>query len=230
MATLPFFSALDQALFPALCAVCDTPLRCEAQLLCPYCRARLPYFDNRSLAHNCITAIRSPRLPIAYGAALLEFQKDRPVQRIIHRLKYHNWVEISRILGLWLGARLRHRPLAHYHYTLPVPLHWKKREKRGYNQVSGFARALACELGLRAREDLLLRLYDDETQTRKSPSARRLNVRGGFIVLNCEALRDKRVLLVDDVMTTGATLKACTRALLRARLGEGDLAVMAVAR
>lgn len=230
MASFGVFSALDDALFPRLCAACGGVLSSGEKAICPICRMSLPYFDNSSLTDNKITALLRRSLPLSYAASLLDFQKGGPVQRIIHRLKYHKQLEIGAVLGQWLGEELKNTSLTHCDCVIPVPLHRKKLKKRGYKQVSGFAQALASRLGLGVHEDILFRVYDGETQTKKSRFTRWLNVKEVFTVFDDAAVSGKKVLLVDDVITTGATLNACAQALLRAQGVQISIAVMAVAQ
>lgn len=230
MTRLAFFSALDRALFPHCCAVCAALLSAAERVLCNPCRRSLSYFDNASLTDNEIMDVLGTVLPLRYATALLDYHKTGPTQRLIHQLKYRRRAEISAVLGAWLAPRLRETALVHYDCVIPVPLHRKRLKKRGYNQVSGFARTLATELGLRACESQLVRLRDNDTQTRKSRLARQLNVKQVFAVPDPTALQAKKILLVDDVMTTGATLRACAEELLRAGALELSVAVMAVAQ
>ncbi len=230
MGSSALVSALDDALFPRLCAACEGVLSSGERAICTSCRMSLPYSDNRSLTDNRITALLGGIQPLLYAASLLDFQKGGAVQRIIHRLKYRKQPEIASVLGLWLGEKLKQSNLIQSDWVIPVPLHRRKLKKRGYNQVSGFARALAAQLGLSLHEDVLLRVYDNETQTKKSRFTRWLNVRETFTVFDDTALAGKKVLLVDDVITTGATLRACAQALLRTQGVQISIAVMAVAQ
>jgi ComF family protein len=171
---------------------------------------------------NYHTFIENPAMQRFWGrvelvsvAALFAFTQGGIVQSLIHQLKYNNRPDIGRELGRWYGGMLQKYIIyASIDHVIPVPLHPKKQFARGYNQASGFADGLAEVLGATWSETDFIRVSDTETQTKKSRADRFENVKTAFHVQHPENISGKHILLVDDVLTTGATLEACALQLL----------------
>lgn len=143
------------------------------------------------------------------------FNKGGLVQHLIHQLKYRGKKEIAISLGRYYGRDLKTSPLfASSDIVIPVPLHRKKMRKRGYNQSELFAQGLSESMKVEDGSSLLIRAYTSQTQTKKSRFERWKNVEEVFKVTDPEKLKDKHVLLVDDVVTTGSTLEACANKIL----------------
>jgi ComF family protein len=129
---------------------------------------------------------------------------------MLHALKYKSKPEVGHLLGKWYGADLKKtNTFADCDYIIPVPLHKKRLRKRGYNQSEYFARGLSEELNIPVLTDVLLKKHFTETQTYKTREERWQNTLHSFEIKNGELLKDKNILLVDDVITTGATTEAC---------------------
>ncbi|MDP4292790.1 MAG: phosphoribosyltransferase family protein, partial [Bacteroidota bacterium] len=149
-------------------------------------------------------------------AAFLYFNKGSKVQHLIHRFKYKGRHQIGTYLGRVYGHELAQSvPYNTVDMIIPVPLFKKKQKKRGYNQSEIFARGLAEALHVPVETNLLFRIRESESQTRKTREERWENVKEIFSVPHPEHLEDKHILLVDDVMTTGATLEACAASLMK---------------
>ncbi|NNF57356.1 MAG: ComF family protein [Rhodothermaceae bacterium] len=220
--------------YPALCLGCDRRLsvsiRDDGIPLCPSCQRTLPR------ATDAVVAERLAPLPAAQGVfgrtvALWVFDSGGTVQRLQHALKYRNRPALGRAYGRLLGQALTHaHPHAVYDLVLPIPLSRVRHLERGYNQshqlAHGLAEAFTPEPPV--RDDLLLRTRPTRSQTALSRDRRWTNVADAFAVTDPEAVRDCRVLLVDDVLTTGATLTAAALP-LRDAGATVDLAVFAVA-
>ncbi len=220
-------------LYPTLCNACDDVLVSGEQDFCTDCRVGLPYLAYH-LPDPAQAAAQSPlgrrfwgKVPLEHTLAYLQFTPQGRVQHLLHRLKYDNQPEIGRVLGRWFGAELALVGYAaEFDGLVPVPLHPSKLRLRGYNQAACFAEGLAESLGLPVWEAALQKTTQTESQTRKSRLARWGNVDQGFTASEGQ-LHGKRVLLVDDVLTTGATLEACATAVLAA--GARTVSVVTIA-
>ena len=168
----------------------------------------------------------SGRIPVRFVMTLFKFVKSGKVQHLLHALKYKNQPEIGVQLGRVYGADLEEYK-NQFDVIVPVPLHPSKRRKRGYNQSEEFGKGLGEILEIPCTEKFLKRVKATATQTKKSKLNRWENVSEVFEVEQKEELKGKRVLLVDDVVTTGATLEACGQKLLEAGCGDVSIACIA---
>jgi ComF family protein len=162
---------------------------------------------------------------------MLFYEKNGCVQALLHQLKYNGQQHIADFLGRWYAALLQEDPaLPQVDWVFPVPLSRRKIRKRGYNQCSRFGKRLAVALGARYSEQILIRPNYGQTQTRLDRWARWESSRDAFALRKSEKIEGCRILLVDDVITTGATLEACCHTLNTAPKVEIYLASMAVVR
>lgn len=156
------------------------------------------------------------RVPVENATSLFYFDKGNRVQHLMHQLKYRGKTEIGWYLGKLLGNDL-HNAEAYQSIdtVIPVPLHVKKFRKRGYNQSEFFARGIAEAMKIDLTTDVLERAENTDTQTGKNRFERWENVKDAFRLRDKVSLKGKHILLVDDVMTTGATLEACALVLMQ---------------
>ena len=170
------------------------------------------------------------RLPLIHGLAYLHFHKGGMVQSIMHEFKYGRRPDIGERLGEWFGTELHHEMESPtWDVIIAVPLHKSRKRRRGYNQSDYFARGMSKGLGIPFLRDVVTRNRRSQSQTGKSKSERWENVRQSFSLRDPSKLKGKHVLLVDDVITTGATLEACGGVVLRA-CDELSVASLAIAR
>jgi len=170
------------------------------------------------------------RLPLVSGAAFLYFTRKSAVQRTLHELKYRNNPEVGRRLGVEFGRKLREvEQYRTVDVIIPVPLHPDKQRSRGYNQSTVFAQGIAESLNVPVLESALRRREFTSTQTRKKRMERHTNVSQVFEVAHTAKLEGKHILLVDDVLTTGATLEGCGSALLSVPSVRLSCATVAIA-
>ncbi|MCS6928910.1 MAG: ComF family protein [Saprospiraceae bacterium] len=170
------------------------------------------------------------RIPLQSGAALYFFQRRSPLQRALHQLKYHRQAHLGIQLGRLLGGQLRQSPLFQaVEAIIPVPLHPDKEKMRGYNQSAMIARGVSEAMNVPVLEGVLVRRRHTESQTRKRRLERFKNVAESFVLAKPQAITGKHILLVDDVLTTGATLEACGRALFAAPIARLSMATVAIA-
>lgn len=201
--------------FPRVCYSCENTLFRHEEVLCSYCLHQLPKTNFHSEADNPVSKIFWGRVNIYHASSLYFFSKGSKVQHLLHQLKYKGKKEIGIYLGKLLGMDLLESPYySDIDVIIPVPLHPKKQRKRGYNQSEMFARGLAESLVKPIDIRTLVRTYASETQTKKSRFKRWENVKEIFDLKNHNHLLGKHILLVDDVVTTGATLEACANMLL----------------
>jgi ComF family protein len=175
-------------------------------------------------------------LPNIFGAhvytyifAYIKYFKRGIGQRLLQQIKYGNQPELAFTIGKWLGSEIQNAT-GSIDLIIPVPLHKKKLRKRGYNQSNYFARGLSKTTGIPWSPQAVHRIKNNPSQTNKSRIERLENVEGIFRVINADLIRSKYILLVDDVITTGATLFACSEALMEAGAEMGGVASIALAQ
>jgi len=148
------------------------------------------------------------RLELQWGAALYNFIKGGRIQQALHRLKYENRPEIGVHFGEQFGKKMEEAGCKLPDYLIPIPLHYAKQQIRGYNQSERFARGISNVLNIPVNQNVLFKHKEIVSQTKKNREDRFPNVLDSFNLKNKEQLRGKTVMIVDDVMTTGATLEA----------------------
>ncbi len=201
--------------YPKLCLVCESKKPARGELLCFTCQHKLPKTDFHLDRDNALMERFWGRLPLQAAAALFYFIKGGRAQQLIHQLKYNNKPTVGIQLGQTYGKQLKISPLfQEIDCIIPVPLHPRKQHQRGYNQSEAFAQGLSSSMKKPYYAQALQRRSFTQTQTRKGRLERMNNVMEAFSVKNGKTLQGKHVLLVDDVVTTGATLEACGMQLL----------------
>lgn len=222
------FQDLINLFYPDICQICDTELFKNQNILCTSCINELPITNFHLDNENPVKKVFYGRVPIENATSLLIFKKKGIVQKLIHRLKYRGHQEIGSYLGKWMGAELSNTDAyVGVNLVMPVPLHKKKLKARGFNQVEKFGKEIALALGIPYLDDVLLKHHFSSTQTLKTRVARWGNIEESFVLAYPEKIRDKHILLVDDLITTGATLEACSEVLLEA--GNVKISVVTMA-
>jgi len=226
-----WLNGLLHLIFPRVCPCCSQYLPQGQQVVCLACESQLPFTDyHHHPSDNPFVDRFWGRLPLQAGAAMLQFGKGGRTQRLIHRIKYEGRKELALELGRWYGHVLREASVfATAEVIVPVPLHPRKKLQRGFNQSSWYARGLGERLEVPLLEDGLVRTRHTVSQTRKSRLERFQNVAEAFAPGRTDALAGKHVLLVDDVLTTGATLEACGLQLLKQKDVKLSFVTLAIA-
>jgi ComF family protein len=211
---LRFLRDFISLFYPEVCLTCGEGLAEKEEFICTSCLYKLPKTNYHNNPANALYKVFYGRAEIVAGAAFCYYSKGSMVQDLVHEIKYNGKKELGTCLGKWYGADLKNvSPFSELDFIIPVPLHPKKLKRRGYNQSACFAEGLSQAMGVSVLPDAITRLKDTETQTNKSRFSRWENVKDVFAVANKEQLLNKNVLLVDDIITTGATMEACIHAL-----------------
>ena len=216
--------------FPPVCAGCHSLLVSNETIICTHCRHNLPLTNHHLNPENEVFNKFYGRIPVEYASAMLYFHKKGIVQEMIHNLKYKGQQDIGTLLGDWYADDLKKLSLFQsVDAIIPVPLHKRKARERGYNQVAYFGNSLSKELGIGYNTNLLIRKSYSKTQSKKSFLNRSEGIETIFDVVFSDKDHNKHFLLIDDVITTGSTLEACSRALLKIPGAKISIVCMAMA-
>lgn len=209
---------INRVLVPKVCFGCNAHLNRGENHLCTTCRNDLPLTDYCFNEENPVDRIFYGRINIKKASSFLFYTEKSSVQQLIHFLKYKNQEGISSFLGDWYGQILKESGTLDgvIDVVVPVPLHRKKLRKRGYNQVVGFAQRLAYHLNTEYVDDVLIKTANTKTQTKKGRLSRWQGNTALYTLKDAIKIENKNVLLVDDVITTGATMEICAKALSEA--------------
>lgn len=208
---------LTSLLFPRRCAVCGEPLVAGERLLCTLCRTTAPLTGYWREADNPVVRKCWGTVPVVQASGFLFFVHASGWRRMIHGFKYRGAWRTARALGEWYGRCLAESGLYDdVEVVVPLPLHPRKRCRRGYNQSEYIAEGIASQLGVKVDRRSVVRTRNTASQALQPRHERPRNVEGAFAVRHPERLAGRHLLLVDDVMTTGSTLLSCAGEVVRA--------------
>jgi len=200
--------------YPDLCINCENQLEKNENTVCTFCRHDLPLTNFTHYSENKIAKTFYGRIIIEKANTLLFYRKEGITKKLIHELKYKGNEEIGTFFGNWLGEILKqNNEFSDINIIVPVPLHPKKLKQRGYNQVTKFGEKLSYHLKKPFLENVLLRTSTSKTQTFKARFERFNNNDTKFQSNNTSSFKNKHILLIDDVITTGATIESCAKEL-----------------
>ena len=210
--------------------ICGKHVERGVHNICMMCRYKIPLTRYCSRADNPIKEYFDTLIPTVQCSAMIYYKSESLWRQAIHRFKYNSAWNIAYRMGRWYGSELKASGLYDdVDVIIPVPLYWIKTMWRGYNQCNYIAQGMAKEMGVKVIRYNVYRKRNNPSQTTQSNTERWENVDGIFGVRNPESLRHKHILLVDDVLTTGATLHSCAKAILSAaptcRISIATLAV-----
>lgn len=226
-----WFRDIADFFFPRTCRVCGKVLLHNEDYLCMQCMLDMPRTDFGARPDNAMAQLFYGKIAVERAVAYFYFAKGSDYRRLIHRIKYNGEKECGRYLGKMMARELiTTSTFAGIDYIVPVPLHRNKERKRGYNQSEWIAQGIADETGIPLCTDALVCRTHRESQTRKGIYDRYLATREAFELLEDHSLHGAHVLLVDDVVTTGATLLACGEALLKSGVSKVSMATLAAAK
>lgn len=209
--------SLLQIVFPHVCDGCGSDLLSIESRLCLRCLSFLPETNFEIHPGNPVEKIFWGRLQVANASSHLYFTKESLVQHLMHQLKYKGNKDLGLQLGRLMGVAFKSADrFNEIDALVPLPLFPSKEKKRGYNQATVLCEGMAEILSLPVLNNVVTRPQHTETQTKKGRIERWRNIEGKFQLINPSAIQNKHVLLVDDVVTTGATLEACANELLKA--------------
>ena len=227
---MKLLKSLVNLLFPRVCAACGNILLEGEDSVCTTCRFLLPKTGYENNPDNPLAQMFYGQMPFHAVMAEFFFSKTGKVQHLIHGLKYHHCRENGIFLGQEIGKSLLKAPdYQGIDFIIPIPLHPKKEKLRGYNQSLVIAEGIHEIMNVPIAEKSLVRSVFTDTQTKKSREERYQNVKDIFELKKTEQLQGKHVLLVDDVLTTGATLMSAGKALLHAEGIKISVATVACA-
>ncbi len=225
------FAVADLAdlLYPNTCTVCNKIITTATEVVCIDCRLALPETNAHRGMDSELEMRLAGRVPVRFVWSYLYYRKTGATQKLVYQFKYKGKKEVAQTLGRWYGYELNQtvasEPIGDL--IVGVPLHPSRLRQRGYNQADWLARGLAEALQIEQREDVLIRQHFGGSQTKRSKTNRWENVETAFWVAKPELVQAKRLILVDDVLTTGATLEACAATLLEA--GSASVGIITLA-
>ncbi len=214
-------------LFPKVCAGCNGLVSTGEDILCVECRHLIPLLQFHKTGNQLLKDKFYGHFPIVNATSLIQFQKRGITQELMHNLKYRGYKELSYFFGKWLGAELAEIPAyKEIDMVIPVPLHKQKLRKRGYNQVEGFGMEVAKALNVPYRDDILVKISKTGSQVFKT-RVLRFEAEEVFTVQKLTDIKNHHILLVDDIITTGATLEKCSLQLLKGENVKISIATIA---
>lgn len=219
-------------LFPNICACCDGVLEENEVCFCTKCRGNLPITNDYTIKENETIRVFYGRTPIERASSLLYYEKGGIVQNLLHDLKYRGNQKVGEILGNWHALLLAEAGWNNrFDCIVPVPIHRKRLRQRGYNQVDKYADAFAKQLNAVCLKNILLRKHTSRTQVFKNRIARTKVTESDFYLVEKNInMPLHHILLVDDIITTGATIEACCKELLKIPDVKISIASMALAK
>ncbi len=212
---MKLFNDTFELFFPKLCLHCETQLGANEKQICLQCTFELPLANFSNHNENDLERAFHGRIPISFATSLLRYHRKGICQDLIHQLKYKGKEELGVFFGNWLASELKNSDRCpKFDFVIPVPLHPKKMRIRGYNQVTKFGEKIGETLEIPFDNTVLKRKLDTLSQTSKLRIDRFKNLKDTFYIENQSSFKNKHILLVDDIVTTGATAEACVLKLL----------------
>jgi len=212
---LSYINGFWALLFPDVCKKCGFDLSEKEEILCRKCINELPrtYFEISK--NNPVAQLFWGRVKIAHAFSIFYFRKGETLQKLIHLLKYKKNRKVGFLLGKIAGKIIKESlPDFSFDYLVPVPLHPKRLKTRSYNQCELLSQGMSKILKIPVMKEALIRNVYNVSQTKKGKLERWENVAGIFKMINLDILKDKHILIIDDIITTGSTLEACCAPLL----------------
>jgi len=223
-------SSIIGLFFPNYCPGCGNPLVKGEKYICSDCINNLPYTYFNDSRKNIISELLLGRFRLQKSGSLCYFVKSGRLQKLLHNLKYENKPEIGTELGIYLGQELVKLNFTDFDIILPVPLHPKKQKIRGYNQSEDIAIGINQVIDKPIDTKSVVRTVFTNTQTKKNKTERWENVKNIFEVKHPKKIQGKHILIVDDVITTGATIESLAKVIEKIPDIKISIATIAVAK
>ena len=215
---LPYIKGFIHVIFPRLCIMCNADTPNEGQEFCVDCLINMPHTNHFKKRDNLAAGRFWGRFDFIDVASVLNFYDYSDVRWMIHRLKYEGRKDIAVTLGRMAGKKLLNSPYFNdIDIIVPIPLHAEKRARRGYNQAAYFGKGVSEVTGIQMREDVIVKSKYTKSQTKMNRMERVKNVLDSFQLVDKPGIRGRHILIVDDVLTTGATIEACVLILSQAQ-------------
>jgi ComF family protein len=197
-------------IYPRYCEACANTLFKHESFICNHCKLNLPKSNyHKHSGDTPLGRAFSGRVPLIHSGSYYVYEKSGKIQKLLRAIKYQDQKELGEYLGkLYASELLKYDAFSDIDVIIPIPLHKNKLHSRGYNQSEWFAKGLSSGLCKQLNSEVMERISDTSTQTKKKKYERWENVEGIFRINSPTALMNKHVLLVDDVITTGATIEA----------------------
>lgn len=223
------FSDFKELIFPNLCLCCfENPIKGDGNFFCITCHSKMPFTNDIENIDNELMYHFYGRIPIERATALLWYSEGGVVQQMIHNMKYKGRKEIATQLGSILGEKIfKSGMYKTIDLLIPVPMHYKKKLLRGFNQADLIAESISFEINKPSLSNVLIKEKETTTQTRKSRLERVANAANIYKLNESSAIKNKHILIVDDVVTTGSTIESCASVLLKN--GAAKISVACVA-
>ncbi|MDR0792023.1 MAG: ComF family protein [Chitinophagaceae bacterium] len=215
--------------FPVYCVACGENIPDKKIPLCTLCYSRLPETNFFTIDNNSVEKIFYGRLPVIHAGSAYFYSKDSIVQKLIYALKYRGDKNCGIYLGKLMAVELEKASwIKEINALVPIPLNKKREQQRGYNQAKLIADGIKEVLQIPVLENAVVRKQFTETQTHKTRAQRQQNMEDVFMVENADLLNGKHILLIDDIVTTGATLDACGNAIVKNSTAKLSIATVAM--
>lgn len=225
-----YINSLINLFFPHCCIICGIPLMQSEDFLCMHCHATLPRTHFDSLIDNPVERMFYGKAKIEKASSFLYYQRGSEIKKIIYQLKYAGRKEIGEIIGKYMATEISSSGFFDdIDIIIPLPLHRNRLNKRGYNQSEWIAKGISTITHIPINNNIVMRVKDVDSQTHKTTFDRWKNVQQIFSLAQPELIKDMHILLVDDVLTTGATILSCATTIQKAENVKVSVLTLAVA-
>jgi ComF family protein len=216
MKLLSWWEDLIHLFYPHLCAACAHDLPSRQQIICPACISQLPKTFDETALDNPTAKMFAGRMDLCTAWSTFYFHKGGMMQLLIHEIKYKKEKSLGIFMGELMGESMKSiSNVQPFDAIVPLPMHASKERQRGYNQAMLIAEGVSLTTGIPVINDAIIKTKKTTSQTNKQRTARWKNAEGNFKIIKPESLQHKHLLLIDDVITTGATLEACGSVIMK---------------